>query len=247
MGVHPRRRTRRFARAATIGLLVVLAGTLPGCAPEPVAPSRPTPTPDRSANSHDAPVVVDFATAAALPTDFRVLDRGRSSAPSRVTDGVWRHGDPVAPSAATYVTAPARPAPVTRIGAVADFTGPAPGSIALLVSAAPVPEDPAAAAPNAAVHFVADAQQWTYGVWAAGDRAQTVLAEGVFAGGFDPHRARFEVRLEGDRAVVYLPDATSVTLTDHRIGAFGGRYATWELFESDRHLRPAGFRELWAR
>jgi hypothetical protein len=56
----------------------------------------------------------------------------------------------------------------------------------------------------------------------------------------------FDIVLNGNTAKVYLPDSTSVTINDERIGEFGGSWATWELFESNPGLQPAAFKTLWA-
>ncbi|UPW10396.1 hypothetical protein M1C59_06005 [Gordonia terrae] len=201
---------------------------------------------DRVASARGATVHVDYATAAAVPPGFVAVERGRSLHPLRVADGRLLHGTSSASDAASYISTDLAPARVTRIGATASFTGDDSGAIALLVSAKPVPENESDAAPDAAVHFVATRTGWSYAIWQAGDVGQTILGQGTYRTAFDRDAARFEIELDGDRAKVYLPDATSIVFTDGRIAEFGGSWATWELYEDAPGTSPASFRELWA-
>ncbi|WP_439031902.1 hypothetical protein [Gordonia terrae] len=201
---------------------------------------------DRVATAHGAAVHVDYATAAAVPSGFITIERGRNSHPLRVVDGRLLHGESTAPNAASYVATDLSPAHVTRIGATVGFTGDDAGSIALLVSAKPVPDNESEPAPSAAVHFVATRTGWSYAIWEAGKGGQTVLGKGTYKTAFDRDAARFEIELDGDRAKLYLPDATSIVFTDSRIEEFAGGWATWELYEDSAGTSPASFRELWA-
>lgn len=200
---------------------------------------------DRLASPDGAAVHLDFATLAALPPEFTTIERDRSSYPLRLTDGRLEHGEPLDTNAASYLSRDLEPAQVRRIGTVADFGKGAAGSIALLVSNGAVPTSESEPAPNAAVHFVADSEGWSYAVWKAGGSGQTVLERGTYGKTFDSRNARFEVELTGDTAKVYLPDSTSVQVTDERISSFGGSWATWELFEGERDVKPAALREIW--
>ncbi|MCR5977937.1 hypothetical protein GDN83_09360 [Gordonia jinghuaiqii] len=200
---------------------------------------------DRVASPHGAAVQVDYATASAVPPGFVSIERGRSTHPLRVSDGRMLHGNSTGPNAASYVATDLSPARVTRIGATVSFTGDDDASIALLVSAAPVPENESQPAPHAAVHFVARRAGWSYAIWEAGDASQTVLGQGTYQTAFDRDGARFEIELAGDRAKVYLPDATSIVFSDPRIAEFAGGWATWELYEASAGTAPASFRELW--
>lgn len=201
---------------------------------------------DRVASARGATVHVDYATAAAVPPGFVAVERGRSLHPLRVADGRLLHGTSSASDAASYISTDLAPARVTRIGATASFTGDDSGAIALLVSAKPVPENESDAAPDAAVHFVATRTGWSYAIWQAGDAGQTILGQGTYRTAFDRDAARFEIELDGDRAKVYLPDATSIVFADGRIAEFAGSWATWELYEDAPGTSPASFRELWA-
>lgn len=201
---------------------------------------------DRVASAQGAAVHVDYATAAAVPPGFVAIERGRSSHPLRVSDGRLLHGTSSASGAASYISTDLSPVRVTRIGATVSFTGDDAGAIALLVSAKAVPQNESDAAPDAAVHFVATRTRWSYAIWQAGDAGQTILGQGTYRTAFDRDAARFEIELDGDRAKVYLPDATSIVFTDNRIAEFGGSWATWELYEDAPGTSPASFRELWA-
>lgn len=201
---------------------------------------------DRVASAQGAAVHVDYATAAAVPPGFVAVERGRNSHPLRVSDGRLLHGTSSASGAASYISTDLSPVRVTRIGATVSFTGDDAGAIALLVSAKPVPQNESDAAPDAAVHFVATRTRWSYAIWQAGDAGQTILGQGTYRTAFDRDAARFEIELDGDRAKVYLPDATSIVFTDNRIAEFGGSWATWELYEDAPGTSPASFRELWA-
>ncbi len=201
---------------------------------------------DRVASARGAAVHVDYATAAAVPPGFVAVERGRNLHPLRVSDGRLLHGRSSAADAASYLSTDLSPARVTRIGATVGFSGDDAGAIALLVSAKPVPQDESDAAPDAAVHFVATRTGWSYAIWEAGDAGQTILGQGTYRIAFDRDAARFEIELDGDRAKVYLPDATSIVFADNRIADFGGSWATWELYEDAPGTSPASFRELWA-
>ena len=243
---------RRSSLAALIVAFAVLATALcSGCGSGAggAAPATHTvvgPTPHAPAAAGDAAVRLRFADVTRLPDRFGVIDRGRNGGGPTIAAGAFTHGRPRAADAATYLTTDVA-GPVRRIGAAARFTGGANnGVIALLVTGAPVPADGSAPAPSAAVHFVADAQGWSYGVWRAGDDAQDVLASGRYRTPITLGAASFEVRLDGDRATVILPDGTAVTVTDPRIADNGGPVATWELYESSPVARPAAFTAVWA-
>lgn len=220
-------------------LAVVAVGA--GCDTAPVVQG----VADRLASPEGAAVHVDFGNTAALPPSFTTVERARNAYPLGVVDGRLEHGAPTGANAASYLSKDMSPQSVRRIGATAVFDDGAAGSIALLVSAGSVPTSESQPAPDAAVHFVADRRGWTYAVWEAGSSGQTVLERGSFGDQLDLRDARFEVELDGNRAKVYLPDSTSVTITDERISRFGGTWATWELFESDEGMKPASFRDVW--
>lgn len=232
-------RQRRLLSAVLAGLAVVFSTAGCGAAPEVQG------TPDRLASPAGAGMHIDFGVVPEVPSEFATIERGRSSHPFQVTDGRLSHGEPTGSNAASYLSTDVSPQRVRRIGTTADFGDDASGSIALLVSNDSVPTSESQPAPDAAVHFVADSNEWTYAVWKAGGSGQTVLARGSFTKQFDLRNAQFEVELTGDAAKIYLPDSTSVVVTDERIARFGGSWATWELFESDEGMKPASIRDIW--
>ncbi|WP_347957852.1 hypothetical protein [Gordonia aichiensis] len=229
-------------RSTAAAAVVLMASA---CAPDQVA--APSSTQVRAHTpASPAGAAVHHRFVDGPPPDFATVDRGRSARPGFVVRaGVLTHAAPTAPESAAYLWARPPRGSVTRIGATAVFPAADAGSVALLVTSAPVPAAAGGAAPAASVHFVADADRWSYGVWPAGGRAQIVLAQGRYRSAIDRTAARFEVEVSGATATIVLPDGTAAVVTDHRIVDTRGAVATWELYESVPGLTPAGLTEVW--
>ncbi|WP_448221773.1 hypothetical protein [Gordonia iterans] len=189
--------------------------------------------------------IVDFALTDSVPKQMRVIDRGRNAGGLRAVNGKLTHGRSERENAAVYFMLDRAPRNVSTIGAVVDLSAASGGSFALLVGRGPVPDTETDPAPPTAVHFVADAEGWIYGVWSPGAGGQTVLAQGRYQHDFDRGSAHFAVDLTGDSAGVLLPDATAVQIRDSRIAEYAGSFATWELFEASAGTVPVAFRKVW--
>jgi hypothetical protein len=142
---------------------------------------------------------------------------------------------------------------VTRIGAEVSFdagSGGLFGVAALLVWQASLaslyPTIPAASC-----HFSLSSTGWTYGIWPSqGAGGQVVLAQGGFAAPLardGTTRHLVEIVLDRTKAYIQLPDGSTATITDPRIGSLGGTYASWEVYQSNASTDDkAKFSRVWA-
>lgn len=236
-------------RGASAGMVALAAVSLvSGCVAPGSQEAQPTlaaPTPHPAATPAVDARVVDFAGTGAVPDQFTIIDRSRNASGLRIDNGRLTHGRALRDNAAVYFFVSLAPKTVSEIGAVVDLSATTEGSFALLVGTRPVPVDAVAPAPATAVHFVADAQGWVYGIWKPGAAEQTILAQGKYASDFDRSAASFSVQLVGDVATVVLPDGTALGLSDPRIAEYAGTFATWELFEASAGAVPVAFRKVW--
>ncbi|WP_299576157.1 hypothetical protein [uncultured Williamsia sp.] len=212
------------------------------------AVSIPSPSIGPPPGPTGAAVVVDFATTRSLRDvpAARTLESGRNSRPMAVEQGALRHGNPTGTDAASYIELPL-PRPVTRLGLTAAFprTG---GFVAAVAFDGSVVDAMAARRtfPYAGIHFVADDHTWDLGVFDPEIGANTI-ARGEWTrpdGGDGP--VAFEINRTGSVLTVTLPDGRRSSVADPRVGAWTGRWATWELYEPRPGVTPAAITSMWA-
>jgi hypothetical protein len=140
-------------------------------------------------------------------------------------------------------------APVSRIGAVAEFHSENSGAIGLVASS-----DSIAVAnsngnrdqlPNG-ILFAATNRAWQFGVWDTAAKTAHVLLQGTLALAADGTGQAFEVVRYGDTVTVRLPDGTMQATADSRIAEWSGPWASWELYEFDAGRVPATLTAVWA-
>ena len=199
-------------------------------------------------------VFTDFSSpqlqAANDGTPLAVFNNGNNVSGLAVVDGQLTHGDPVARNAAGFLEA-RMTAPVTLIGAMAAFHSQNSGDIGLTAwtdsIVAALKSQPLGPLPNGGIHFVASNKAWHFGVWDSEAHTEQVLLNGPLALAADGTNYEFEVAREGDTVTVRLPDGTTHTIRDPRIGAWSGPWVGWELYEYDADRVPATFASVWAR
>lgn len=123
-------------------------------------------------------------------------------------------------------------APVTRIGAVFEFTGGTTrgGAIALPVWTRTF-SDSQEFVPDSPSHLVLAADWWGYGVYE--DNHQVVLAQSRISPALPSNTVlRLDIELTGDTATLHLPNGTTAAVTDPRI-AEPAQFATFESWQMD--------------
>ncbi len=142
-------------------------------------------------------------------------------------------------------------APVVNIGARWVYNprgGTKDGAMALLVSREAVK-------PPFPVHFTATPYKWAYGVWPPVEGGNIPQLENLEEGEFNPPLKEdgttvyeAQVTLDGDRALISLPDGQRRTIRDKRIAEWVGGYATFEAWARNGVTDAAvAFTEIWAR
>jgi hypothetical protein len=240
-------RSRRPTFAIAFGLVLVLISALPSIGLADVLSEGEAPN-----TEHDR-VFADFS----LPnlrmtndgTPLAILDTGRNASGLAVVNSELTHGAPTGSNAAGYLQARID-APVSRIGAVAEFHSENSGAIGL-VSASDSIADASGKGlrhtlPNAGLHFAATNKAWDFGVWDSAAKTVRVLLHGTLALPADGTGYAFEVVRYGDTVTVRLPDGTMQATEDWRIAQWTGPWAIWELYEFDAGQVPATVTAVWA-
>ena len=219
---------------ASIGIANVLAGT------------------DAPNTEHDR-VFTDFSSPQLRVTNdgtpLSVLDTGRNVSGLAVVNSELTHGAPTESNAAGYLEARID-APVSRIGAVAEFHSENSGAIGLVSWSESIAEDSGEGVrdqlPNGGILFAATNRQWHLGVWDSAAKTQHVLLHGTLALPADGTGHAFEVIRYGDTVTIRLPDGTMQATADPRIAQWTGPWANWELYEFNVGQAPATLGAVWA-
>lgn len=198
-------------------------------------------------------VFADFSSSQLATTNdgtpLGVYDNGGNTSGLAVVDSRLTHGAPLTRNAAGYLEA-RMGAPVTRIGAIASFHSSNSGAIGLISWASSVVETrksgPSARLPNGSMHFAASNNDWIFSLWDSARNTTDTLLQGPLMLAADGTRYAFEVIRDGDRVTVRLPDGTTQSATDPRIGKWSGPWASWELYEPDPTRVPASIDAIWA-
>jgi hypothetical protein len=182
-------------------------------------------------------------------TPLGVYNNGGNTAGLAAVDSQLSHGAPKTPNAAGYLEA-RMAAPVTRIGAIASFHSVNSGAIGLLSWAnslvAARGKGSPGPAPNGGMHFAASSAEWILSIWDSAANAIDTLLEGPLSLRADGTEYPFEVVREGDTVTVRLPDGTTHSASDPRIGQWSGPWACWELYEAGQTRVPATIEAIWA-
>ncbi|WP_375482284.1 hypothetical protein [uncultured Mycobacterium sp.] len=167
----------------------------------------------------------------------------------RIVGGKLTDESTLSGRAAGYYTSASLGAPITTIGARWTFTprGGTPGAMALVVSRT-------ALHPPFSVHLVITPNFWSFGVWPF---------DGAVPGGLQTLRSqdfrvplkedgtrvyKTQVRINGERADLELPDGLRQMVRDHRIADWAGSFATFEAFSNHGSTDSrVGFTEIWAQ
>jgi hypothetical protein len=198
-------------------------------------------------------VFADFRTAGLVTTKdgtpLAVYDNGGNATGLAVVNSQLTHGAPLIPNAAGYLEA-GMAAPVTRIGAIVSFHGANSGAVGLLSWANSLVASRGAGfagpLPNGGMHFAVSNTKWIFSVWdSAADTTDTLL-DRPLALATDGTEYAFELVRDGDTVTVRLPDGTTQSTEDPRIGQWSGTWACWELYEADETRVPATIAAIWA-
>jgi hypothetical protein len=182
-------------------------------------------------------------------TPLAVVDNGRNVSGLAAVGSELTHGAPTASNAAGYLQA-RMTAPVSRVGAVAEFHSENSGAIGLVASSDSIAQpsgnglrDPL---PNGGILFAATNRAWQFGVWDSAAKTEHVLLQGTLALAADGTGQAFEVVRYGDTVTVRLPDGTMQATADSRIAEWSGPWASWGLYEFDAGRVPATLTAAWA-
>jgi hypothetical protein len=182
-------------------------------------------------------------------TPLAVLDSGRNVSGLAVVNSELTHGFPKQSNAAGYLEARID-APVSRIGAVAEFHSENSGAIGLVSSSESIADASGKGArdslPNGGILFASTNRQWHFGVWDSAAKREHVLLHGTLALAADGTGQAFEVVRYGDTVTVRLPDGTMQATADSRIAQWTGPWANWQLYEFDTGQVPATLTAVWA-
>jgi hypothetical protein len=184
------------------------------------------------------------------PSDYvRMITLGSLTEGPAIHDGVLSQGQALSPSAATYLEK-RFDEPVFRIGIEAVFSKQwsSDSTAAIIISDGPVPDLVTTAhRPNAGMHLVLTNKGWELGFYPT-DKPLEVVQSGVFdTSTLTEAVLRFEVRRDGQRFQLVLPDGTLVDIRDERINSFTGQWAAWELFERSGGDQGVGASAIWAQ
>jgi hypothetical protein len=246
-------RRRRFDSCAALVVVGVLMATSTACQkPErvnvPTDAKMPTVLNDslKFADFPDGSAPEFFAGPTKVSPEFIADDPG---AKFRIKDGKLTV-EPTQPrQTASYFSTPDLGAPIVRIGARWTFNprgGTKDGAMCLLVSNEVI-------RPPFPVHLCNTPYKWAYGVWPAQQEGESEKLEYLQEGVFDPPLKEdgttvyeTDVALDGDRALVTLPDGQRITIRDRRIAEWAGRIATFEAFAKNGVTdSAAAFTEIW--
>lgn len=191
----------------------------------------------------------EMPSAADTGQPFGTVETGKNESVLSAAEGLLRHGAATDNNAASYLEADLGK-PVEKIGAEAVFFHPGGGQIALVawedsIAAARNKDNPDRV-PNGGIHFVASPTGWHLGVYDT-NKGERIVAQGpitVHSDGVTPNK--FEITRKGSMVWITLPDGSTSTATDPKIGQWSGRWATWELYENTPGLVPAAFSSVWA-
>jgi hypothetical protein len=234
-----------YAVAGALLLVLILALASIGTAS--VVARRDAPNTD-----HDR-VFTDFSSSQLDVTNdgtpLAFLDTERNVSGLAVVNSELTHGAPTASNAAGYLQA-RLDAPVSRIGAVAEFHSENSGAIGLFAASASIADDSGRGVrdelPNGGIHFAATNRTWSFGVWDAAANTLRVLLHGALSLPADGTGYAFEVVRYRDTVTVRLPDGTVQATADLRIAQWTGPWAYWELYEFDTRQTPATITAVWA-
>jgi hypothetical protein len=194
----------------------------------------------------DAPL--DFGPGVAtISPDFIFDDPG---AKFRIVDGKLTVEPTQARQTASYYSTPDLGSPVTKIGARWTYNprgGTKDAAMGLLVSNKIV-------RPPFPIHLAITPYKWAYGVWPPMDGEKVPELDNLAEGEFDPPLKEdgttvyeAEVTLDGDRALISLPDGQRPTVRDKRIAEWAGNFATFEAWAKNGVTDSAvAFTEIWA-
>ena len=172
------------------------------------------------------------------------------SAKFHIVNGKLTVEPTIARQGASYFSTPDLGAPVVGLGARWTFNprgDTKDGSMVLLVSNKIL-------RPPFPVHLSVSAYKWAYGVWPPLDGEKIPELDNVQEGQFDPPLKEdgttvyeAEVALDGDRALISLPDGQRITVRDKRIAEWPGNFATFEAWAKNGLTDSAvAFTEVWA-
>ncbi|MGV0795034.1 hypothetical protein [Mycolicibacterium sp. XJ1819] len=241
-------RRRRIA-ALAIAIVLTTAGT--ACQKADVESLNMPPLSTVSLDFSDFPDGEPPATFGDGPSKVSVNEtKTDPGARFRIADGKLTI-DPTEPGqTGSYFHTPDLGEPVVKIGARWVFKprqGTPDGAMALVVSnkifRPPFP-----------VHLSVTAYGWGYGVWPPMEGEEIPELDMIMAGRFDPPLEQdgttvyeTEVLLNGDRALIRLPDGQRRTVRDKRIADWAGHYATFEAWAKDGLTdSTVAFTEVWA-
>ncbi|MEO3761533.1 hypothetical protein ABGB19_25045 [Mycobacterium sp. B14F4] len=226
-------------------MVVIVAAAVVGLVDMLVGPETPNHERDR--------VFADFTSRQLDVTNdgtpLTVLDSGRNISGLAVVDSELTHGSPKQANAAGYLQARID-APVTRIGAVAEFHSANSGAIALISSADSLADDSGTGVrdrlPSSGMLFAATNRSWHFSVWDGVAKKMHVLLHGALALPADGTGHAFEVVRYGDTVTIRLPDGTMRATADARIARWSGPWAYWQLYEQNVGQVPATLTAVWA-
>ena len=182
-------------------------------------------------------------------TPLAVYNNGGNTAGLAAVDRQLSHGAPTTLNAAGYLEA-RMAAPVTRIGAIASFHSDNSGALGLLSWASSLVAARGTGSPgplpNGGMHFAASNTEWILSIWDAAANATHTLLAGPLSLAADGTQYAFDAVREGDTVTVRLPDGTTHSASDPRIGQWSGPWACWELYEADQTRVPATIEAVWA-
>jgi hypothetical protein len=232
------------------------ASTTPSTSPS----SSPSSTPSSAGTASQGAVTqAGTATAADVPkvakklsTDFAAGDPWPTGAdPWAVGSRAWKlgpvggeltHGAPTGGLAASWIQKWTE-TDVRRIGARVEFAPNHSGSIALTAFFDTIRGTTGSALPQTGMRLVATPTSWQL-VTIGAKGKESVLVQGTYT--LPGTTATYDLVRRADTLWLTTPDGVVHVVQDPRIAELSGPWADWELRESGKAERPAGFKAIWA-
>jgi len=183
----------------------------------------------------------NFAKGDKWPVGAGFREAGRLAWPLGVVDRLMTHGPARGPNAVSWLEKWMK-TDVRTIGARVLFAPNHSGSAAITVWHTSILEASGQQLPRTGVRLLVTPGSWR--LVAIDGKGTSELATGSYVQ--NGHSATFNLVRRNDTVWVTDPNGTVTPVTDQRVDALSGPWASWELREDKVGKRPAALQEIWA-
>ncbi len=220
--------------------------TIPGTtSSEPTAPTTAAPVPASGGVAQPPRVQPrmrsSFAKGDGWPVGAGFREAGRLAWPLGVVDRLMTHGPAQGPDAVSWLEKWMK-TDVRTIGARVLFAPNHSGAAVITAWHTSILDTSGQQLPRTGMRLVVTPGGWR--LVAIDSRGSAELASGSYVR--DGRSAAFDMVRRDQTVWITDPNGTVTSVTDPRVGALSGPWASWELREDKVGKRPAGFQEIWA-